>query len=297
MTALPRPELTPFCRAYIEAALFSTPDESRDGGGDLLDDNYSVDDIDTHTLIAMAHDCAAFEAQMGATIAEAECTRDGCEYTHTELAGHDFWLTRNGHGAGFWDGDWSEPHATVLTRVSHAFGEVNLYVGDDGRIYQAGAEPPIKPRTRPLRTVSVTYETLSPNSLTEGDMADHGWIDETECSEHSLCDQDESESVNRCRVENAQAGCYNWSSVREALAYITNEDCSEREPTEGHIEYGDGSPGSCEITARFFGATNDDAEGDETLQTNRTLHVDGLSRGTALRLAAVLRSEYGVRFY
>lgn len=35
------------------------------------------------------------------------------------------------------DGDWSEPHATRLTEAAHAFGEVNLYVGDDGRIYHS----------------------------------------------------------------------------------------------------------------------------------------------------------------
>jgi hypothetical protein len=43
-----------------------------------------------------------------------------------ELAGHDFALTRNRHGAGFWDGGWSEPSATVLTDAAHAYGEYVL---------------------------------------------------------------------------------------------------------------------------------------------------------------------------
>ncbi len=51
------------------------------------------------------------------------------------MAGHDFWLTRCGHGAGFWDGDWPEPAASVLTEASKEFGNVDLYVGDDGQIY------------------------------------------------------------------------------------------------------------------------------------------------------------------
>nr|WP_316651555.1 hypothetical protein [uncultured Gellertiella sp.] len=51
------------------------------------------------------------------------------------MAGHDFWLTRCGHGAGFWDGDWPEPHATALDNAAKAFGNVDLYVGDDGQIY------------------------------------------------------------------------------------------------------------------------------------------------------------------
>lgn len=51
-----------------------------------------------------------------------------------------FWLTRCGHGCGFWDGDWSEPAATILTDAAHAFGNVDLYVGDDGKIYAMGYE-------------------------------------------------------------------------------------------------------------------------------------------------------------
>ena len=38
-------------------------------------------------------------------------------------------------GAGFWDGDWKEPHGDRLTELSKTFGEVDLYVGDDGKIY------------------------------------------------------------------------------------------------------------------------------------------------------------------
>lgn len=37
----------------------------------------------------------------------------GFSFSECERIGHDFWLTRNGHGAGFWDGDWkffSRPH-------------------------------------------------------------------------------------------------------------------------------------------------------------------------------------------
>ena len=41
----------------------------------------------------------------------------------TDLAGHDFWLTRNGHGAGFWDGDYPESEETILTDAARTFGE------------------------------------------------------------------------------------------------------------------------------------------------------------------------------
>tara|TARA_R100001463_G_scaffold17560_2_gene44772 strand:+ start:2058 stop:2447 length:390 start_codon:yes stop_codon:yes gene_type:complete len=48
-----------------------------------------------------------------------------------ELAAHDFILTRNGHGAGFSDGDWSEPMATKLTELCKKFGEINIYLSDE----------------------------------------------------------------------------------------------------------------------------------------------------------------------
>jgi hypothetical protein len=48
-------------------------------------------------------------------------------------AGRDFWYTRNGHGCGFWDGDWPEPQGTRLTDAAHAYGEVYAQVFADGR--------------------------------------------------------------------------------------------------------------------------------------------------------------------
>ena len=50
---------------------------------------------------------------------------------------HDFWLTRNGHGAGFWDGDYEEEIGEQLTDLSKKFKEIDLYQGDDGLLYFA----------------------------------------------------------------------------------------------------------------------------------------------------------------
>ena len=52
--------------------------------------------------------------------------------------GHDFWLTRNHHGSGFWDRDEKYPPgiADYLYNISKQFGQVDLYIGDDGFIYQ-----------------------------------------------------------------------------------------------------------------------------------------------------------------
>jgi hypothetical protein len=124
--------LDEFTEAYIEAALWSSNDDNEDP----LDANYFSDDIDPDTMRKMRADCAKFQRENAADIAAGpvEGAAGSGEYGPEARAGHDFWLTRNGHGAGFWDGDWPEPAATRLTDAAHAFGEVNLYVGDQGKI-------------------------------------------------------------------------------------------------------------------------------------------------------------------
>lgn len=112
-----------FLQAYIVAALWSSTDGSTPEGGDFLDENYGPDDLAPETLEKMKADCDVFQTENATDI-------EGCE----EQAGHDFWLTRCRHGAGFWDGDWPEA-GDRLTAACHKFGEVNLYVGDDGLIY------------------------------------------------------------------------------------------------------------------------------------------------------------------
>jgi hypothetical protein len=117
--------LDTFTASYVRTALWSSTDNSRDDGGDPLDDSFDASDIAPATLSRMIRDCRHFQAAHAEDIAEQG----------SEQAGHDFWLTRNGHGCGFWDGDWSEEVGQRLTKASKAYGEVFLYVGDDGQIH------------------------------------------------------------------------------------------------------------------------------------------------------------------
>lgn len=112
-----------FTLGYLEAALWSTNDESTPQGGEPLEKNYSVDDFSPETLAQALEDCDKFQEAHAADIVG-----------RLEDAGADFWLTRNGHGAGFWDGDWGEL-GDKLTQTAEQFGEICLYVGDDGLIY------------------------------------------------------------------------------------------------------------------------------------------------------------------
>lgn len=122
---------------YVETALWSTNDESTPEGGVPLDDNHTPDDVDANTLKRMREDCERFARENLSTIqaALAKRQRRGGHLLDWGSVGHDFWLNRNGHGCGFWDGDWPEPEATALDKAAKDFGEVWLYVGDDGRIH------------------------------------------------------------------------------------------------------------------------------------------------------------------
>lgn len=124
-------DLDSFTLAYIECALWSSGDDN----GVPLDSDHTVSDLAPDTLRKMVSDCARFQEQNVEYIAWDNLRYFPHRYSTQEKAGHDFWLTRNHHGAGFWDGDWTEPSATKLTDAAHAMGEFNLYVGDDSLIY------------------------------------------------------------------------------------------------------------------------------------------------------------------
>jgi hypothetical protein len=96
-------------------------------------------DLAPETLARIIKDCAAFRdgmaSALGAHFPQRPLWPEGDE--RHGLAGRDFWLTRNGAGAGFWDGGWPEPYASALTAAAEAAGPAEIYLGDDGRIYQS----------------------------------------------------------------------------------------------------------------------------------------------------------------
>jgi len=120
-----------FWREYIRTALWSSMDESDDDGGSPMDSNYCLDDISTEAQQEMRDDCRKF-IQLADHLLE-----EGIDLFDDDdgRSAHDFWLTRNGHGCGFWDGDWPK-NGDALTAICKQFGEVHLYLGDDGKIYQ-----------------------------------------------------------------------------------------------------------------------------------------------------------------
>lgn len=117
-----------FVDGYIECSLWSSHDNADESGGAPLDENYGPEDIAADALQKMQEDCTIFiTANLADLMAlPASATPEQC--------GHDFWLTRNGHGAGFWDRGYGAI-GDRLTKACKACGSVDLTVGDDGKIY------------------------------------------------------------------------------------------------------------------------------------------------------------------
>lgn len=127
-------EYRQFREAYIDCLLWSSTDDNEEP----LDQNYDRNDLAQEALDTIDTDCKKF-------LTLAIEMLDDCTHTYDsrwdimELAGHDFWLTHNGHGAGFWDGDWTheeiESVGDKLTDLAKQFPEQSPYAGDDGLIY------------------------------------------------------------------------------------------------------------------------------------------------------------------
>jgi hypothetical protein len=95
-------------------------------------------ELSEETRLDLMADCRSWWHRFGCFVTIEKCVSyvalpDGS--TIEEQAGHDFWLTRNGHGAGFWDGDWPEPYAEMFTEGAKSYGEFQPYLGDDSLIY------------------------------------------------------------------------------------------------------------------------------------------------------------------
>lgn len=117
----------PMWTAYLECALWSSTDED----GIPLDRTWNITDLTPEFVTQAEADCTAFIA-----LCEADPTVCDTYWTiDSERLGHDFWLTRNRHGAGFWsrgyqgDGFPAEYNlGQALTRIARTFPEIEVEI-------------------------------------------------------------------------------------------------------------------------------------------------------------------------
>ena len=128
--------LSAFTRGYIEAALFCGVElpYGHPDGDHRRNDDAAFDDIDARTLQEMRRDCVRFQRNPIVRPLLKQAYERG--YTVVQ-AGHDFWFTRNGHGAGFWDRKELDKDGLgdALSEQCKKFGEYSLFTADDETVY------------------------------------------------------------------------------------------------------------------------------------------------------------------
>lgn len=131
--------LDTFTRAYIEAALWAStaygspeeneadPADAQGGRHGSFDASFEACGYDTLSPELLAHvieECAAFQQDHAELLAQAQYN---ARWSSAEMAGHDFWLTRNGHGTGFWDRGLGDI-GRQLTDAAEVYGGEDWYL-------------------------------------------------------------------------------------------------------------------------------------------------------------------------
>lgn len=124
-----------FVDAYIDTMWWANAYAENEETGELEPagfDAYVHGDYADGTEQTLINDALTFVMNNGRNIRRAV---DAYDHYSWGMAGHDYALTRNGHGAGFWDrgiGDLGD----LLTGAASAYGESGLYPTDHGYVVE-----------------------------------------------------------------------------------------------------------------------------------------------------------------
>ena len=117
-----RPTLDGFVQGYLRCALWSTNDVH----GASLDARYSIADFDLASLDSAVKDCDQFRLD-GA----AHLTSPPFMLAHAAKIGHNFWLSRNGHGSGLCDMFDHHQSSGALHGLASTYGAKCVYTSYD----------------------------------------------------------------------------------------------------------------------------------------------------------------------
>ena len=128
---------------YLESAVWASSgwDSMADGEDNPLpldDIGYTPDDFTPEARAFASRECLDFETEMADTLSAWYAAG-----MTPERGGHDFFLTRNHHGAGFWDRFWNCPEEKLgeqLTDAAHAHGEADVMETGSGSLEFYGQE-------------------------------------------------------------------------------------------------------------------------------------------------------------
>ena len=115
-------------KSYLEAALWLSPEDDQ---GNNPCDHISISEIPEDIFLQARKEVFTF-----LTLA---LDSDIDQLTLSQV-GHDLFLTRNGHGSGFWDReDLDEQSAFNLSELAHNFKEATIF-NDLGELYYESSD-------------------------------------------------------------------------------------------------------------------------------------------------------------
>lgn len=130
--------LNPTAEALLETLLWSSTDDL----GNPLDIDFRASDFSEEDVQKLYGEFQKFvsivEKQISEKVGDSwDCIDDFYDLMQPtqNQAEHDYIMTRNGHGCGFYDGDWAKEVAFILAEAAQDQGEIIPYIGHDGKLY------------------------------------------------------------------------------------------------------------------------------------------------------------------
>ena len=130
--------VNPTLTILATAILSSENDEN----GNPLENNSSPTDFSSESLERLYREYSEFISEVESKITEKigdkwKCIDDFYDISQPieNQTEYDYIMTRNRHGCGFWDGDWSKSVSDILTVAAQKYHSLETYIGDDGKIH------------------------------------------------------------------------------------------------------------------------------------------------------------------
>lgn len=106
-------------RAYAEILLWQAVDYDEEGNEIIVSEEFDIDDIPQKIWDGIRQDVVDF----------IQAAAEDLQGLSEEAIGHNLVLTRNGHGAGFWDMELGA-RGERLTKIANRLGEHQIFVID-----------------------------------------------------------------------------------------------------------------------------------------------------------------------
>lgn len=130
--------MNPTLAALLSTVLSLTSDDE----GNPLDDRFTISDVCAIDAKRLYSEYQQFIARVEIKIKEKIGDNWNSIDEFYDMAfpsenqtEHDYILTRNQHGAGFWDGDWNKNVSEILSDVARSQIPIEAYEGRDGKVY------------------------------------------------------------------------------------------------------------------------------------------------------------------